>query len=364
MSFSLKDQIYSPEYVNDLAVALQKADSNISITRFKHIALNEHWPNLELKERMRHLTTCLYEVLPKAYQKAIELLDKTIVQLPQHKFANLIFPDFVEQYGIDDLETSLKALELYTQFGSSEFGIRPFIKAYEKETMTRLIEWADSENVHVRRLASEGCRPRLPWAMALPKYKKDPAPILPILEKLKADPEDYVYRSVANNLNDISKDHPDLVLEVGERWYGQHPHTDWAVKHALRTLLKKGNTRAMRLFGFGDPAQVEVSSLTLLPSIKIGEQLLFSFDLNVQAASAGKLRLEYAVDYLKKLGTYSRKVFKISENTYESGRHSLQKKQWFKDFSTRKHYPGQHHLTILVNGVEKATISFNLLPSN
>ncbi|MEM6379812.1 MAG: DNA alkylation repair protein, partial [Bacteroidota bacterium] len=282
-----------------------------------------------------------------------------VVQLPQHNFANLIFPDFVEQYGMDALETSLDALELYTQYGSSEFGIRPFIITYEKETMKRMSSWAESDNVHIRRLASEGCRPRLPWAMALPKYKDDPSPIFPILEKLKADPEDYVYRSVANNLNDISKDHPELVLEVGERWYGQHPNTDWAVKHALRTLLKKGNTRAMRLFGFGDPSKIKVNNLQLSEAIPIGVELHFNFDLEVSAP--GKVRLEYAVDYLKKLGSYSRKVFKISENTYEIGTHQIHKKQWFKDFSTRKHYPGQHHLTILVNGVEKASRSFSLL---
>lgn len=364
MSFSLKDQLYNPTYIEDLAAALHQAESLISISHFKQLALNEQWSSLELKERMRHLTTCLHQVLPTTFQDAVTLLDKTIVQLPQHNFANLVFPDFVEQYGLEDLETSLNALELYTQYGSSEFGIRPFIKAYEKETMARLSTWAESDNVHVRRLASEGCRPRLPWAMALPKYKKDPTPILPILKKLKADPEDYVYRSVANNLNDISKDHPELVLDIGERWYGQHPHTDWAVKHALRTLLKKGNTRAMRLFGFGDPVQIEIRNLTIPDTIKIGEQLPFTFELNVQVASAGKLRLEYAVDYLKKLGSYSRKVFKISENTYEPGTYEIQKKQWFKDFSTRKHYPGQHHLTILVNGVEKASIAFNLLTSS
>ena len=359
MSFSLKDQIYNPDYVADLALALNQADSSIAPEQFKQLALNEQWSVLELKERMRHLTQCLYQVLPSVYQDAIEILNHTVVQLPQHNFANLIFPDFVEQYGMESLESSLDALELYTQYGSSEFGIRPFIIAYEKETMNRMSSWAESDNVHVRRLASEGCRPRLPWAMALPKYKEDPSPILPILEKLKADPEDYVYRSVANNLNDISKDHPELVLEIGERWYGQLPNTDWAVKHALRTLLKKGNTRAMRLFGFGDPSKIKVRNLDLPASIQIGEELPFSFDLEV--SDSGKIRLEYAVDYLKKLGSYSRKVFKISENTYETDTQKIHKKQWFKDFSTRKHYPGQHHVTILVNGVEKASASFSLL---
>jgi 3-methyladenine DNA glycosylase AlkC len=343
-----------------LVQALSNVQPQIDPISFRALALFKGWQNLELKERMRHLTQCLKQVLPASYSASIEILSKTIVALPQHNFANLIFPDFVEQYGMDDLEISLDALELFTQYGSSEFGIRPFIIRHEAATMERMQSWAESDNKHIRRLASEGCRPRLPWAMALPKYKKDPSPILAILEKLKADPEDYVYRSVANNLNDISKDHPELVLEIGERWYGQHPHTDWAVKHSLRTLLKKGNTRAMRLMGFGDPAQIEIHQLEHQDQVMIGEQLLFSFELEVKAGAAGQLRLEYAVDYLKKLGPYSRKVFKIRENNYAIGTYSLQKKQWLKDFSTRKHYSGTHYLSIIVNGVEKSKSSFEL----
>lgn len=358
MSFSLKDQIYHPTYVHTLAQALAQADSRVSSTAFAEKALDDSWEELALKERMRHLTHCLRHFLPKGYPKAIGILQEVIPALAEHNFANLIFPDYVEQYGLEELELSLDALELFTQYGSSEFGIRPFIKTYERATMQRMQRWAEHHNHHVRRLASEGCRPRLPWAMALPKFMADPSPILPILERLKVDPEDYVYRSVANNLNDISKDHPRLVLNIAERWHGAHPHTDWAVKHGLRTLLKRGDTRAMQLFGYGDPYQMAVKDLTLELPINIGEELHFAFVLRLPAKA--RVRLEYAVDYLKQRGTYSRKVFKISEGEMAAGTYIIQKKQWFKDFSTRKHYPGEHFLSIIINGVEQERVAFDL----
>ncbi|HKK75210.1 MAG TPA: DNA alkylation repair protein [Saprospiraceae bacterium] len=358
MSFSLKDQIYHPAYVHALAGALQQVDPRISATAFAEKALNESWEGLALKERMRHLTQCLHHFLPQGYAKAIDLLKEVIEDLAEHNFANLIFPDYVEQYGLEDLDLSLDALEFFTLYGSSEFGVRPFIKQYEQVTMQRMRQWAEHENHHLRRLASEGCRPRLPWGMALSKFMEDPTPILPILERLKADPEDYVYRSVANNLNDISKDHPHLVLDIAERWHGVHPHTDWAVKHGLRTLLKRGNPRAMQLFGFGNPHKMKVETLELNLPLSIGEELHFSFSLHLPEKA--KVRLEYAVDYLKKRGTYSRKVFKISEKEIGAGTHTIHKKQWFKDFSTRKHYPGEHFLSIIVNGVELIRTSFEL----
>lgn len=358
MSFSLKDQIYHSDYVRQLARALEACHSGISAVTFVEKALDDQWEQRELKERMRHLTVCMRHFLPKGYSKAIGILREVAPALAEHKFANVIFPDYVEQYGLEELDISLDALELFTQYGSSEFGIRPFIKKYEAETMERMNQWTRHENLHIRRLASEGCRPRLPWAMALPKFQEDPTPILPILKQLRDDPEDYVYRSVANNLNDISKDHPRLVLGIGERWLKQHPHTDWVVKHALRTLLKRGNTRAMQLFGYGNPHEMQVSDFHLALPVGIGEQLHFSFSLRLPEKA--KVRLEYAVDYLKKRGTYSRKVFKISEGEMDAGTHEIKKKQSFKDFSTRKHYPGEHFLSIIVNGVKQERQTFGL----
>jgi hypothetical protein len=195
--------------------------------------------------------------------------------------------------------------------------------------------------------------------MALPKFKKDPSLILPILEKLKNDASEDVRRSVANNLNDISKDNPELALEICEKWHGQSENTDKIVKHACRTMLKAGEKRALAIFGYSDPSLIGVENLSLdKKALNIGDVLTFSFDITVRKMS--KVRLEYAVYFAKAKGKSTKKVFKITEKDYESGTFSITRKQSFIEQTTRKHYPGTHHISIIVNGEEKAKASFEL----
>jgi 3-methyladenine DNA glycosylase AlkC len=221
--------------------------------------------------------------------------------------------------------------------------------------------WAEDEDHHVRRLASEGCRPRLPWAMALPAFKKDPSLLLPILEKLKNDESESVRKSVANNLNDISKDHPKWVLDICEQWYGQTRNTDWIVKHACRSMLKAGNRRALLLFGFDDPTHISVENLTLdRETLSIGQDLLFTFELRVNTEEPCQVRLELGVYYVKAKGNLSRKVFHIKEGSFDPGNHPISRKHSFENQSTRKHYAGEHQISIIVNGVEKTKASFEL----
>ena len=161
-------------------------------------------------------------------------------------------------------------------------------------------------------------------------------------------------------MNDISKDHPELVLNIAEKWLGKTAETDWIVKHSLRGLLKQGNTRALLFFGFGNPANIAVENLVLRPNpVKIGGDLFFQFEIKNEAAS-NKLRVEYAIHYVKKTGKTSRKVFKITENEYPSGITKIERKQRFQDFTTRTHYPGGHHLEVLINGVMKAEGEFEV----
>jgi hypothetical protein len=166
---------------------------------------------------------------------------------------------------------------------------------------------------------------------------------------------------VANNLNDISKDNPEITLDTCEKWHGQNKNVDAIIKHACRTMLKAGNKRAMILFGFGDPSHMKVENLnTENGTINIGEDLRFSFDLIIDEKEKCKARLEYAVFYMKANGKLAKKVFKITENSYTPGTHSFKRKQSFADMSTRKHYPGEHQISIIVNGEEKAKIPFQL----
>jgi len=194
--------------------------------------------------------------------------------------------------------------------------------------------------------------------MSLPNFKKDPSSIIPILEQLKQDSSEYVRRSVANNLNDISKDHPDLILELSNKWIGSNKQTDWIIKHACRTLLKSGNTAALSLFGFEKPSRLQINKFSLsAETIRIGEDLNFSFELETQSSKLGKLRIEYAIYYVK----LSKKIFKISEADYQSQYKKVSKKHSFKNLSTRKHYPGKHKISIIINGCEMGELMVDIV---
>ncbi|MCK0472398.1 DNA alkylation repair protein [Halalkalibacter sp. APA_J-10(15)] len=320
---------------------------------FLKLIFNEEWDTKELKQRIRHISECLAETLPKGYSNALAILQKLAPTC--RGFEYLFFPDFVERYGLHSREESLHALKELTSSSSAEFAIRPFIEAHPEETMALLLKWATNSNEHVRRLASEGCRPRLPWAKPLTTFKKDPSLIIPILQALKEDESEYVRKSVANNLNDIAKDHPAIVKEICLQWRGQHPHTDWILKHGCRTLLRKADPDILELFGFERQPHVLIEALTLSQtSIQRGESLTFIFQLKNETSTPYKLRIEYGIDFVKARGKTSRKLFKITENTYQKGSYSFERNHSFKDLSTRKHHPGEHYIVIIINGDEYA----------
>ena len=357
MAERLKDMFFTEESINGFADAIKNHYPGFDKPRFLKIMFDASFADKELLDKMRHTTMCLFDTLPKPYEKALEILKKAAPDVKG--FEAMALPDFVATYGMEDWDLSLPALGHFTKYYSSELAIRPFLAKDPEKGMACMSVWAEDKDPKVRRLASEGCRPRLPWAMALPKFKKDPSLILPILEKLKDDGSEDVRRSVANNLNDISKDNPELALEICEKWYGQSENTDKIVKHACRTMLKAGNSRALAIFGYGDPSLVAVENLDLdKKALNIGDVVNFSFDLTVEKKS--KVRLEYAVFYVKAKGKSSKKVFQIIEKDYEAGTYSISRKQSFQEQTTRKHYPGTHQISIIVNGEEKAKASFEL----
>lgn len=361
MAERLKDMFFTEAFVQRLARQIKDAYPDFDTGKFVGLVFNRGWHDKELKQRMRHISECLHATLPEDYQQSLAILLKAAPGTSG--FDAMVFPDFVECYGLEYRDDSIRALKEFTRLCSSEYGIRPFIVKEPKKTLATMLEWAGDSDRHVRRLASEGCRPRLPWAMALPQLKKDPSLILPILEKLKDDESEYVRKSVANNLNDISKDNPDLALDISEKWYGRSERTDWIVKHGCRTLLKAGNTRAMRLFGFGDPAKTEVRNFKLdQREIFVGESVNYAFELVLKEKQASDIRLELRVDYVKSNGKTSRKIFQLGEKTFEPGTHAISRKHDFKNLSTRKHFPGMHTLAVILNGVEKASVRLEITP--
>lgn len=360
----LKDKYYNNHSISQLARRIRAVYPPFEAERFAADVMDEAWQTLELKARMRRITINLGKHLPSDYQQALAVLDKVVLQYPVGMIdpALLSFPDFVEVYGQDARwwDISMAALQRYTQYSTSEFAVRPFIIRQQDKMMAQMTAWAQHDNEHVRRLASEGCRPALPWGQALTSFKKDPSPVLAILEKLKADPSPYVRKSVANNLNDISKTHPALIAALAKAWYGKNKHTDWIVKHGCRTLLKKGNRDVLGIFGFADADCVVVDNLRLkTASVCVGENMTFSFQL--EAKKQTKVRLEYGIDYVKANGKRSRRIFQISEPLLKQAeKRTYSKTHSFSDTSTRKHYPGIHSVTLVVNGVERGTLDFEV----
>ncbi|MEC1443471.1 DNA alkylation repair protein [Bacillus subtilis] len=351
-------EIYNEELISQLTHHVRSSYPDFNKDRFEDTLRLEDWPELTLKERMRRVTVSLYETLPKQYVEALAILRDTA---PHFKgLSGILFPDYVEQYGLAHWEESIKALEYFTQYSTSEFAVRPFLLLDQEKMIAQLLAWSEHKNEHVRRLASEGSRPRLPWGKSIPALKSDPSPVLPILEKLMQDESLYVRKSVANNLNDISKTHPHLLRKVADQWYGTHPHTDWIIKHAYRTLLKKGDKQALALFGYENADSIQLHNLTCQPKrIVIGESLEFSFYIHSDRDQ--KVRIEYAIDFVKARGQRHQKVFKITEtNIRKNETKSYTKIQSFKDLTTRKHYKGIHTLSVIINGEVKDSLDFQV----
>ncbi|MFN8713715.1 MAG: DNA alkylation repair protein [Bacteroidota bacterium] len=366
MSTLLKD-LYSPEFYSRFADVAEELLTDFDRKKFVKAIYTADWERKELKERMKHTTQTLHAFMPKEFVKAASIVRKLAIAIPKHKnyqpsFAYMFLPDYIEQYGINHIDASIKTMEAVTALASCEFAVRPFLAEYGDEMFAQMLAWSTHKNHHVRRLASEGARPRLPWGMAVPGLKANPHPVLPILENLKTDSSEYVRRSVANNLNDIAKDHPQIVLSIAKKWKGLGADTDAIVKHGCRTLLKQGNAEILKHFKLADDPALTISDFKILtPEVKTGEYLDFTFTVSNSSRKAQTIRLEYTLYYLMKNGQFSKKVFKISEKLYAAGNSThVLKKHSFRVITTRQYYTGLHKLGVILNGKEKVTGEFML----
>jgi 3-methyladenine DNA glycosylase AlkC len=366
MASPLKD-LYSPTFYSRLSDSLTEVLPGFDKQEFTRQIYSPAFDNMELKERMRHTVKTLHTFMPGNFKKDVIVI-KNLIGLLRKKgigedgLAYMFLPDYIEVYGIDDYETSVDALVFTTQFVSCEFAVRPFLIKYHEPMMAQMLAWSKHQNHKVRRLASEGSRPRLPWAMAVPALKKDVSQILPILENLKADPSEWVRRSVANNLNDIAKDFPEIVLAIAARWTGISKETDAIIKHGSRTLLKQGHTEILAHYGLHTKGIDLTSFKVLTPKISIGDSVEFTFTVANTNNIEQKIRLEYAIFYPMKNGKFSKKVYKISERIFApKDVCTINRKQKFIPITTRNFYPGLHKVTLIVNGEEKAEGEFELM---
>jgi 3-methyladenine DNA glycosylase AlkC len=268
---------------------------------------------------------------------------------------------FVARHGLDHFEESMRAQHALTQLFTAEFSIRAFLEKYPDRTLARLREWVSDPSHHVRRLVSEGTRPRLPWAPRLRAFQRDPRPVLELLELLRDDPELYVRRSVANNLNDIGKDHPQLLVETARRWMTDA--TDerrWLIRHALRSAVKRGDRAALAVMGFEGDGSIDIEAVDIKPArVRIGESVRISMTVTTRSETPSPVNIDLRVHFVKANGSTSPKVFKLRSLELAPGvSQRLSKLVSLKQHTTRTHHPGDHRVEALVNGVAQPLGSF------
>jgi 3-methyladenine DNA glycosylase AlkC len=353
----LKDK-FDAEMVRGVAADLARAWPGFDRRAFERRVL-PRLGRLELLARAWAVADALHELLPKRFPEAARVLLDSLGP-PLEKTDGVGFDVFrylphefwVSKHGLEhpDLALDLQA-ELTKRF-TAEFSLRAYLERHPEKTLARLREWAVDPNVHVRRLVSEGSRPRLPWAPRLRALQKDPSIGLGLLELLKDDPELYVRRSVANHLNDVSKDHPDLAVRVAAAWMrGADERRRWVIRHALRDLVRKGHPGALRVLGAGAAPKVAVRRLRLPRTVRRGAVLEFSLELASRSRSPQDLLVDFGVRFVKARGATSLKVFKLARATLPpGGALPLRGRVSFRPMTTRVVRPGRHALELRVNG--------------
>jgi 3-methyladenine DNA glycosylase AlkC len=361
---------YGPDVPARIARMIKGVDSAFNPEAFLTDAL-EGYQALELTPRARQIADALGRHLPQDYERAIEILMASlgpkldVAELTgMTAFVYLPHVFYVAKFGVDHFEASMRAQYELTQRFTAEYSIRVFLERYPQRTLARLRHWAQDSNAHVRRLVSEGTRPRLPWAPRLRAFQDDPRPVLELLELLKDDPELLVRRSVANNLNDIGKDNPVALIETCRRWMSDAtPERSWLVRHALRSAVKRGEPEALQLLGFLPATGIRVHDIHIAPAmVSIGQDVTVAIELANEGSATKPLLVELRVHFVKANGSLGPKVFAMKElklQPRESER--ITKTISLAQHTTRTHYPGQHRMEVLVNGQVSGAALFDVI---
>jgi len=325
--------------------------------RAAFLAIAPQLTNKEMKARVRLIRDALARELPQDYPQALTLLVSVLKENTLRGFVVWPIAEYIQTYGLDYPQISLEALQTVTVCFTAEWAVRPFIKKYPQQTMAFLLDCAKSDNVDLRRWASEGCRPRVPWGEQLPAFIQNPAATREILEVLKFDPELYVRKSVANHLNDITKATPDYVIQLLNRWKQQATDddakkVDWIVKQALRTLIKAGNPDALSLVGVKFDAEIELDEFTLVRrKVCLNESLEFTTQIRSTSDRPQNIVLDYIIHFMKANHKTAPKVFKLRSFTLPAnGTIRIDKKHIIKKITTRQYYQGVQYIEIQVNG--------------
>lgn len=346
----------------------QKYFRHTKLSKNEISAICKSLERLELKARVRLIAKEMHAALPSDYEMALTALLKICREEKLKSFELWPATEFIQLYGLDHIDASLAAMYELTPKFTAEFSIRPFINKHGTEIYRKLARWKNDENEHIRRWLSEGTRPRLPWGERLFDAVKNPHPGLEILEALKFDPALYVRKSVANHLNDIAKDHPELVVKTLSQWKKSLPKDfqkefQFISHRALRTLIKDGHTGALKYMGVGlDKNALSCTTFALDKNkVKVGGHLEISLSLKNKTQKPLKYILDYVIYFKKSNGDLGAKVFKWKSGFLAPNESiKLSKKHSFKPITTRKYYSGEHRVAAKVNGGELKSNTFSL----
>ena len=360
-----------PPVVEEIARQLARA-GDVREAGFREDALST-LEERELMDRVRHVADAMSRHLPPRYEEALEILRAalhpetdapldamTLDGRGLRGWSAAPMGEFVARNGLDRPEQSLAFLREMTQRFSAEFAVRPFLRDETGTALAHASRWARDPNFHVRRLASEGARPRLPWGLRLKRFVDDPEPLFSLLAELRDDPEEYVRRSAANNLNDISRDHPDRVAEIAADWLGDAPpERRRMLKHACRTLIKNGHPETLATFGYSPPGDVGARLSVSPGALVLGETL--SVELEIASPVARPLLVDLVVHFRKSDGRLSPKAFKWTETEIAPGVPLLLRKSLpLRPVTVRRHFAGTHAVEAQVNGRRIARAEFVL----
>lgn len=362
MAEPLKDMV-GREVVEELASRLLVVDPHFDGESFV-ADLMATLPELELKPRIEAIARRINAGLDGDYRSKLDRVVRIAVSEPAlGGWAAWVLCTFVEVFGVDDPEASLPAMEHLTKRASCEFAIRPYLRDHWDAAYAQLTAFTGHEDESVRRLPSEGTRPRLPWGARVARLLEDPLPGLQLLEELRHDPSETVRRSVANHLNDVAKDHPDLVVATVARWAAENPPADeWMIRHAVRTLVKRGHKGALGLLGFTTEALVDVSAFSITPtSVVMGDRIVLAAEIRSTSHEPQHLVVDFVVHHVNASGATSPKVFKWATVDLEpAATATLRKTRLIQHASTRTYRLGVHRVELQVAGTVVAEAEFDI----
>jgi 3-methyladenine DNA glycosylase AlkC len=353
---------FGPEVPRAIAAAIARAHPVFPTRAFVAQALRGY-EDLELLPRARHVARALADHLPRDYPAALDVVLRALGPPSSStagggiaSFAYLPYVYWIAEHGLDHLDASVHAMHAITQRFTFEFGIRPFVERHPREMLAVLSRWCDDPSPQVRRLVSEGLRPRLPWASRLRVFERDPRPVIALLERLRDDPDEAVRRSVANHLNDLGRADPALLVEVCTRWaQDATPGRVRLIRHALRTLVKRGDPHALAVLGYGERPRATLRAASIAPArVPIGGTVSIAFELASAARRTQRVLVDLRVTYAgaRPGGAARTKVFKLDAGELApDGAIAFRKRLSLRQMTTRTHHPGRHEVEALVNGV-------------